>query len=236
MHQEGKISKVDWIRTTKDKLTAFEQAPHTFTGCPGLQTILCVYRAAVAEIELSENWGGTDGAGADTPTLQMANIDSLVSTCFWIIKLGQVDSSEKYLKLINSVNALMSKKVSRKAIMSTLRLATDMNMVHLSKKISPNTNIHLPPHVLNYTRLQDMVGTICAVSALNLPSVNKPLYSPRHILHAARELDTTVKFLTQFYSLETLVQQTRPANEDDEEIKQSLHMFRQYLIQKRNLY
>lgn len=195
--QKGELDKGEWCQAAKDMI---EDTVATrladIEALEGLRNILCDYRAAVAEIEDSDNWGG-EGAEGDTPKLQMANLDSLVSTLLWIIKLGEVTSYHEYLMLIYSINSLMGKKISKNGIQGTLRLATNLNLAKLAKKISPNTNIHLPPHILNYTRLQDMVGAICSVSAVFLTSVNRPLYSPRYILHAARNRGPMISFLAQ---------------------------------------
>lgn len=201
LHQKGVLVKGEWVERVRQMITSIvTERRNEVEQNQGLRNILCHYRASIEEIADSDNWGGLGGEEGDTPKLQMANIDSLVSTLFWLIKLGKTKSYDEYIKLIHSLNSLMARKISKKAIQSTLRLATNMNLVELSKMISSNTNIHLPPHVLNFTRLQDMIGTICSVSAIALNTVNNPLYSPRYILHASRTKTDIVRFLTKFYN------------------------------------
>lgn len=93
----------------------------------GLRNILCTYRAAIEEVEDSENWGG-EGTEGETPKLQMANLDSLISTLLWLIKLGKVENYEDYLLLIFSLNSLMGRKISKNGIQGTLRMATNLNL------------------------------------------------------------------------------------------------------------
>lgn len=155
----------------------------------------------------------------------MANLDSLVSSLFWVFAICKVVTYSDYLRTLRTINTILRKKQSRGAVEGEMAITTKAFVKRLKPFISKSRNIHLPPHILTIGRLNEIAGTIAQVSVLRLhDSMPKPLVSPRYILHLRSNKGEALSFLTEFYIMEKHCKSVQPPTERDE-IMQSLHMF-----------
>lgn len=194
-----------------------------------IETITSVLK----ELTHRDEWGSGDGGMSGNIQSQAANIDSLFSSLFWIIKMAKIDDHTEYVRVLSYLYYSTRDMQGKKKLRENMQQHPMRCINVLISKMSNCTKIHLPPHILSMKRLTDIVGVLGSVNILYLNTLEKPSFSNRFSLHLPPQGSNTVKMICQLHSLERLVD---PVAQAEEDIYQSHHVFHQSLQMKRSLY
>lgn len=172
--------------------------------------------------------GETDG---ESFVAQQSNIDPIYLFGFIVYGMAKCSVSDFYY-LQPAIYACTQKyrgKTNLQAIFSSSGLRGLGKMGAIIRLISGNTDIHLPPFVLNYSRLFDLCAPVCPFSLANIKGTARlPSVIFRSGLGFKPEVKGMLAFITTLYSMEKIAQQKEGAA--NEEIYLSVRMLQQYIV------
>ena len=100
-------------------------------------------------------------------------------------------------------------------------------------QISNCKDIHLPPFVLNFKRLGDLVSVMAGVHVSDPTTFLEPYGSSKYILHIKSEYTNNLDSLIRLWKLESKASENKDTNEC---FYHSLSSFHQILIRKDNIF
>uniref|UniRef100_A0AAT9J9Q0 Nucleocapsid protein n=1 Tax=Periplaneta americana nairovirus 3 TaxID=3133472 RepID=A0AAT9J9Q0_9VIRU len=191
------------------------------------------YTRVVAEAEnmitgKSQVEGEEDG---ESFVAQHSNIDPIYLFGFIVYGIMRC-SLDDFYRMQPAIYACTQKyrgKINLKAIFQSSGIRGVGKMSALIGLISNNTDIHLPPFVLNYTRLFDLCAPICPFSLANIKGTARlPSVTFRSALGIKTEVRGLLIFITSLYSMEKIVEELDGSTQD--EIYLSVRMLQQYIV------
>ena len=143
------------MRTYFDSLN-IEHTPGNMTQKQVVAEIATI-RCAIEESRLFRDWSETGSAG---PYSQFANMDYLFSTLYWVFKIFRVVSYSEYIRVLLCLNRILSKGTGRAKTSQMIKTSNMSKVAEAFPQISNCKDIHLPPYILNFKRLGDLVAVI----------------------------------------------------------------------------
>nr|UHM27501.1 MAG: nucleocapsid protein [Sanya peribunyavirus 1]UHM27509.1 MAG: nucleocapsid protein [Hangzhou paederus fuscipes nairovirus 1] len=171
---------------------------------------------------LEQNTGSTQGQG---PYQQVAGIDSVVSSAFWIFCVGKVDNIQDFRSCAQILYRIGQSPKGRAKVERILSKCDIQSIKRLVSKFSKCTDIYLPPYVLTPSRLEEVYATYACVSPFFNDLLHEPCVTWKALLNL-RHGETFWDFMGNYFILDQLV------NPADDDILSSLHAFHQTILSK----
>ncbi|KAG0436374.1 hypothetical protein HPB47_017984 [Ixodes persulcatus] len=177
----------------------------------------------------SETVAGLSGETAGF-TQQGSGIDVIFSAYLWAFKMGcrNYDQFSELNGLLVGISQSPQGKAKTKKMLQEMGTQLAMSLVGM---LSKSTEMHLPPFVLNNSRLYDLVAIFGAfpLDDVRCEQLDGYSCSPRYVLNLRRNSGEGLALIGKSWEL---WKATFGGSPGEAEISESEHLFHQFLLRK----